>query len=189
MQASSAPEMDTGEHQAVPPSLGLLLSPLSCNRQLLAPSHPHPQPTIERWCCDRPILRLLPGLSPHELSPFTRVAWRDILVFSLPCHVNLPPAACRVDDPSRNAQASSFHPLLACSRPRSRPTCDPVSPAAFRIRSAGCSIDASMVQFVICHSNVGRHRPFSTQFSQNQGTAHIVVSTSQRSLPRSDPNT
>jgi len=89
-----------------------------------------------------------------RVGPYSRIQ------SAVPCES--PPAACYVDDPSRNAQASDFifHPLIAWSRPRSRPTCDPVfSLAAFRIRSAGCSIEASMVQFIICHSHVGRHRP------------------------------
>jgi len=136
-------------------------------------------------------------LRPSLLSLLTRAARRDILVSSLLCHVNLPSAAFPADfilQPSpehrRSSHISGQTTLLACSRPRTRPTCDPVfSPAPFRIRSAGCSIEASMVQFVICHSHVGKHRPFSSQVSQNQGTAHIIVSTSKGSSPRSDPDT
>jgi len=59
-------------------------------------------------------------------------------IFSYPvsraCHVNLPPAAYCADD----LHAAIAHVSL--------PTCDPVfSPAVFRIRSAGCSTEASMM--------------------------------------------
>lgn len=91
-------------------------------------------------------------------------------IFSYPvcraCHVNLPPAACCVDDlhatPKRpdfilpstsgTAEVATFEVRRLCLPAIahvSLPTCDPVfSPAVFRIRSAGCSTEASMMQLL-----------------------------------------
>jgi hypothetical protein len=67
----------------------------------------------------------------------------------------------------------------------SLPTCDRVSsPAAFRIRSAGCSMEASMMQSAICHSHVGRPSALLVQVSPDQGTERMSSSPRRKGAHR-----
>src|SRR5271168_2207577 len=80
------------------------------------PSTPSPHPL--------PLVTISAELSPHELSLFTRAAWRDVLVSSLPCVPCVPCESATCSVPCRrsscSAQASDFilpptsHPHQDC---------------------------------------------------------------------------
>ena len=117
--------------------------------------------------------------------------------------MSLPPAACRVDDfhATLKRRISSFHPhqgTVEVATPEVRrlclpaiahvslPTCDRVSsPAAFHIRSAGCSIGS--FDDAICKSVTATwadNRPFSSQVSPDQGTQRISSSPRRKGAHR-----
>jgi hypothetical protein len=59
-------------------------------------------------------------------------------------------------------------------------------PTTFRIRLMGCSSRSFVMRSLVCHSHVGRHRPFLSQISPAQIKADgVVVSTTQENSPRS----
>ena len=122
------------------------------------------------------------------------------------CHVNLPPAVCRVDDlhAALKRHTSSFHlqqdrgsshiqgqtTLLACNRPRlpwpeflgftddREMVClHVIAHLSPSFLTGGVSYSVRKMlnrsfggsNLPICHSHVGRYRPFSSQISPDQG--------------------
>jgi hypothetical protein len=149
----------------------------------------------------------LPELSLHELSLFTRAAWRDVLISSLP--YKSPSCRRAVSTTLTQCFSIPLYHLTSTKKPRkylvatskvrrlclpalrlpvvayvSLPTSDPVfSPAASRIRSAECLIEAlSMMQTAIYQSSTGTYRPFSSQVSPNQGAFRILLSPHYKEL-------
>ena len=109
----------------------------------LSPIHPIPHLL--------PLATISAELSPHELSLFTRAAWRDVLVSSLPC-VSCESATCSV--PCRRSsckrQTSSFHP-----HPRSDDSAclqSPASPLPRIPRSHRRSRDSAVIGQSCLHS-------------------------------------
>jgi len=140
------------------------------------------QPTIEKKCYDRSILScrsstlsMPANQAPTKLSPYIP---SNLLVSSLPVcpvrRVNLPAASAR-SIPSNLAVGPDRAPsevtpsASSVNRPRRFSSLVTDMPGGLIVPSPqDAQQKAPMMQCVICHSHVGRHRSFSSQISPDQ---------------------